>query len=270
MNKLSLTLGLIVIISLSGLYLSGFITGSSIFTLTHKHELIEVIPASSVDQVISDDILFIVKAIRNPVINESSEVMIDINNNLSISDSPICVKKVMVNEELKWSGYYCVNQGSWGYMTIPYTPSKHENYITTIYYDLEGGERFPLQFINEVVPLEQSELISGELRINDELIIDNVTLSPSELINVEASINSHLISNINITRAVLVVTIGGEHWFFETSINEVLPPVYVVKRDEQIIIPPLGSGEYLVKAYLYLNNLGVEEVFVKEFTLIIG
>lgn len=248
----------IMIIAALGMIIPGAITGAAVLK-NYNETVNEVMPLISDERLMSDNAIFKISAIKNPILNEEELIMIDIENR----DGSLCIKEVLVNKDVKWNETNCVKNKAM--MNIKYTPDKTGEYLITINYEKNSQMRAPLQSKITIKPVKKTNSLNAKALINNETVNETITLNKSEEVTMSLVVSGNRF--INITRGVLVVTIGGEHFVYEANINKVIPPLIEIRKEELIMIPPLASGEYTVKGYLYTANQDNEEAAVKEIKM---
>ena len=251
----------IMILAVLGILIPGAITGAAVLK-SYNETVNEVMPLVSDERLMSDNVIFKISALKNPVINEEDVIMIDLDN----KEGTLCIKEVMVNSEVKTNTNNCVKNKAM--MNIKYTPNEEGEYTVTINYEKNGLVRAPLQSKLMIKPVKKTNSLTAKALINNEIVNEVITLNKSNKYQMSLLVTG--IKFVNITRSVLLVTIDGEHFVYETNINKVIPPLIEIKKEETIMIPPLASGEYTVKGYLYNWNENSEEVTVKEIKMTIN
>src|SRR3989339_662012 len=93
----------IMILAVLGILIPGAITGAAVLK-SYNETVNEVMPLVSDERLMSDNVIFKISALKNPVINEEDVIMIDLDN----KEGTLCIKEVMVNSEVKTNTNNCV------------------------------------------------------------------------------------------------------------------------------------------------------------------
>ncbi len=234
-------------------FINGSITGGYLLSAPVNDDFIEVNPLMSVDKIIASGVEFFVKTISNPLINDSSFMIINVNG------GPVCVNEVLINGLVKWSGDYCVNNSS--KLIVPFTPLKSGGYPLIVHYSVNGVEANPLMFVVNVNPLIKSSVIDSSFIVNNLFINDSVNLTSGQDLSVKLFIKARNFVKIN--NGLMIIKSSDDLLVREVVINKLIPPFIPFSKVVNFKLPELSSGDYLVNFYLYVNVNGVNGIVSK-------
>ncbi len=191
-------------------------------------------PSLSFDELIINGVKISVSTISKPLINDSTPLMINSNS--------ITIREVIINGVTVWSG-----SNKW-LTTVWFKPTYSGNYLVLIKYgdDIINDAQFTLR----INPLSNC-LINGSFIVNNKLVSDELLIN-NDNINVSLTIKSLIPYRIN--SVIGVLSNNNDYLIGEAVINQQVPPLISVVRNESLIIPSFINGEYNFTGYLYANN----------------
>lgn len=257
---------IISITALAALMLIIYAPSITGYTVIHTDKIKEVAPALTHDEVISDGALFRIESISNPAMNKEEDLSLYVKNGIGLNDPVICITNIRVNGETVWTGTRCINEQSQGYLTVPYIPRSEGTYLILIDYEANGSRRNSLQFTLDIKPINTTSSIEAALKANGKVIGNELNITTGETVNTEVIITSKTLTTVKVIKAVLTAVIDYEQYIYEVTLNNNIPPLTTITRKETIT-NPLSRGSYKIKAYLYINNNGRQEVVSKEVKL---